>query len=127
MLLLLIALGGALGSVARYLVDGWVHTHAGATFPWGTLVVNITGSLLLAFLVRWLEGVAAPAEWRGLLGLGFCGAYTTFSTFGYEAAGLMQSGQSARAASYVVASVVLSLLAVFVGFRLAAIVLSSRG
>jgi CrcB protein len=127
MLLLLIALGGALGSVARYLVDGWVQIRAGATFPWGTLVINVTGSLLLAFLVRWLEGVAAPPEWRGFLALGFCGAYTTFSTFGFEAVGLLQGGQWLRAGAYIAGSVLLSLLGVFGGFRLAAMILGVRG
>ena len=127
MLLLLIAVGGAMGSVARYLVDGWVQSHAGATFPWGTLVVNVTGTLLLAFLARWLEGVAAPPEWRGFVALGFCGAYTTFSTFSYETMGLLNGGQSMRAAAYVGSSVLLSLLSVLVGFRLAAMILGARG
>jgi CrcB protein len=127
LLLLLIAVGGALGSVARYLVDGWVQTRAGATFPWGTLFINTTGSLLLAFVVRWLEGVAAPPEWRGFLALGFCGAYTTFSTFGFEAAALLQGGQWLRAALYIGGSVLLSLAGVFGGFRLAALVLGVRG
>ena len=127
MLLLLIAVGGALGSVAPYLVDGWVQANAGATFPWGTLVVNVTGSLLLAFLVRWVEGVAAPSEWRGFLALGFCGAYPTFSTFSYKTAGLLQGGQLLRTAGYIGGSVLLSLPGVLVGFRVAAMVLGARG
>ena len=127
MLLLLIAVGGALGSVARYMVDGWVQVRAGATFPWGTLVINVTGSMLLAFLVKWLEGVAAPPEWRGFLALGFCAAYTTFSTFGYEAVGLLQGGQLWRAAGYIGGSVILSLYAVLLGFRLATLILGVRG
>lgn len=127
MLLLLIAAGGAMGSVARYVVSGWVHSSTGASFPWGTLAVNATGSLLLAFLVRWLEGVAAPPEWRGFLALGFCGAYTTFSTFGYEAIGLLQGGQSMRAAAYIGSSVLSSLFAVLAGFWLASLILGTRG
>jgi CrcB protein len=127
MLVLLIALGGAVGSVARYLVGGWIQEHAGAAFPWGTLVVNMTGSLLLAFLVKWLEGVAAPPEWRGFLALGFCGAYTTFSTFGYEAVELLQGGQWMRAGAYIGGSVLFSLVGVFWGFRLATMLLGVRG
>ncbi len=127
MLLLLIAVGGAAGSVARYLVDGWIQARAGATFPLGTLVINVSGSLLLAFLVKWLEGVAAPPEWRGFLALGFCGAYTTFSTFGYEAVGLLQGGQWLRAALYIGGKVFPSLLGVLSGFRLATMVLGLRG
>jgi CrcB protein len=127
MLLLLIAIGGAIGSVARYLVDGWIQAGNGTSFPWGTLVVNVTGSFLLALLVRWLEGVAAPPEWRGFLAIGFCGAYTTFSTFAYEAAGLFQGGQSWRTAAYIGSSVLLSFLAVLAGFQVASRLLGPRG
>ena len=127
MLLLLIALGGAFGSIARYLVAGWVQTNAGATFPWGTLAVNATGSVLLAFLVRGLEGVAAPPEWRGFLAIGFCGAYTTFSTFGFETVGLLQGEQWTRAGAYMLGSVLSSLLGILVGFRMAAMILGARG
>jgi fluoride exporter len=127
MLILLIALGGAAGAVTRYAAGGWIQARAGAGFPLGTLVVNVTGSLLLAFLVRTLEGVAAPPEWRGFLAIGFCGAYTTFSTFGYESMTLMQGGQWTRATVYVMGSVLFSLLATLVGFRLAQFALGLRG
>jgi CrcB protein len=127
MLLLLVAIGGAAGAVARYAIGGWIQLRAGAGFPLGTLVVNVTGSLVLAFVVRFLEGVAAPPEWRGFLAIGLCGAYTTFSTFGYESVQLLQGGQWSRATVYVMSSVLLSLLAVLVGFRLAQIALTARG
>jgi CrcB protein len=127
MLLLLIAAGGALGTAARYLFDGWILARTGSGFPWGTLVINLSGSFLLAFLVRSLESVAAPPEWRGFLAIGFCGGYTTFSTFAFEAIGLLQGGQGVRASAYIVGSVLFSLVGVLVGFRLAALVLSARG
>jgi CrcB protein len=122
---LLIAAGGALGTLARYGVDGWILARTGSSFPWGTLGVNVSGSFLLALLVRFLEGVLAPPEWRALLAIGFCGAYTTFSTFGFEAVGLLQGGQWLRATGYLVGSVVLSLLSVVLGFRLAVFLLGA--
>ena len=126
MLLMLIAAGGALGAMARYAVGGWVQGPLGAAFPWGTLIVNVSGSLLLAFLVRTLEGMAAPPEYRGFLAIGFCGAFTTFSTFGYESMELIQAGQWNRATAYVFGSVLLSLAATLAGFRLASAVLGTR-
>jgi len=127
MLLVLIAVGGALGALARYAAGGLIQAPAGAAFPWGTLVVNVTGSLLLAFIVRTLEGIAAPPELRGFLAIGFCGAFTTFSTFSYEAFELMQGGQWNRASVYVFGSVLLCLAATLAGFRLAAVALGARG
>lgn len=127
MLLLLVAIGGAVGAAARYAISGWIQLRAGAGFPLGTLVVNVAGSLLLAFVVRFLEGVAAPPEWRGLFAIGFCGAFTTFSTFGYESVQLLEGGQWSRAMVYVLGSVLASLIAVLLGFRLAQFVLTARG
>jgi len=127
MLLMLIAAGGALGAVARYAVGGMIHGQMGTAFPWGTMAVNVLGSLLLAFLVRTLEGIAAPPEYRGFLAIGFCGAFTTFSTFGYESMELLQAGQWNRATLYVFGSVLLSLAATLAGFRLATVALGARG
>jgi CrcB protein len=123
MLAFLIFIGAGLGGLARYTVGGWVQEAAGAGFPWGTLVVNVTGSLLLALSYAILEGTGAPAAWRAFLGIGLLGGYTTFSTFGYESLRLMQDGQWTRAAVYILASVTVSLLAVALGFRAAAAVL----
>ncbi len=123
MLLLYIALGGGLGAIARYVLGGWVQVATGATFPWGTLFINISGSLLLGFLYVLLEGAPAAREWRAFLGIGFCGGYTTFSTFSYETARLLQDGQLGRAGAYALASALLSIAATLVGFRLATAVL----
>ena len=121
-----VAVGGAAGSVCRLLLTSMLQQRTGATFPVGTLVVNITGSLLLGFLVRY--ALAAPAvspEVRELLTTGFCGGYTTFSTFSYETAALMEDGQYNRAALYVTASVVVSLLGAFIGMSAARRVLAT--
>ena len=122
-----IAIGSALGGVMRYLVGGFVQQRAGIAFPYGTLLVNITGSFLLGFLLRY--ALATPAispEVRGLLTTGFCGGYTTFSTFTFETMTLIDDGELRRAAAYVLASVILSLVAVYAGIELARGLLAFR-
>jgi CrcB protein len=104
-----------------------VQQRFGATFPWGTLLINVTGSLLLGFLIRY--ALAAPGvsvEVRALLTTGFCGGYTTFSAFSFETAALLEDGQYERAGTYVLGSVLLSLLATFCGFILARELLAFR-
>lgn len=115
-----VAVGAAAGGVSRYYLSVAVQQRLGATFPWGTLVINVTGSLLLGFLMRYaLATPSASAEMRLLLTTGFCGGYTTFSTFSYETAMLLEDGQYERAAAYALASVLVALLATFCGFILA--------
>ena len=115
-----VAVGSALGGVGRYLVAGWVQRIAGSSFPLGTLTVNVVGSLLVGFLLRYaLDLPGITAEMRALLTIGFCGGFTTFSTFSYETMALLQEGQWTRAAGYIVGSVVLSLGAAFMGFMMA--------
>jgi CrcB protein len=123
MLAMVIFVGAGIGGVARYAVGGWMQAAAGPGFPWGTLVINVSGSLLLMFVYNFLEGTAAPAEWRAFLGIGILGGYTTFSTFSYETVRLLQDGEWKRAAAYVIASVILSLAAAVLGFRLASVLL----
>mgnify|MGYP003289911542 CR=1 FL=1 len=90
----LIFVGAGMGGLARYTVGNWVQAATGPTFPWGTLLINVTGSFLLTFFYGLLEGTAAPPEWRAFLGIGFCGGYTTFSTFSYETARLLQTDRA---------------------------------
>jgi fluoride exporter len=115
MILLLIAVGGAIGSVARYIVGRAVQGLSGSGFPVGTLVVNIVGCFLIGVFVRFLLNMQTSPELRALLVVGFCGGFTTFSTFSYETVGLIEGGDYARAATYVVASVVICILATFGG------------
>ena len=122
-----VALGGAVGSVARFLLGVLIQQRSGLTFPLGTLVVNITGSFALGFLLRY--GLATPAltpEVRALLTTGFCGGYTTFSTFSYETATLLEEGDYRRALLYVALSLVVSLAGTFLGIALAREVLAAR-
>ena len=119
-LLLWIAVAGALGAVARYGLSGWVQGLSAGVFPWGTLIVNLLGCLLLGFAFRVLQfSVLSPAV-RGAVTVGFLGAFTTFSTFSFETLELVQEGRWGRALAYAGGSVVLGLLGVLVGLWIAA-------
>ncbi len=122
-----VALGGAIGSAARYLVGLTVQSRSGLDFPVGTLLVNITGCLLLGFLAGYLlqSSVIRP-EIRALLTTGLCGGYTTFSTFCYETVTLIQDADWRRATLYVVLSVLGSLGATIIGFAGARLLLDLR-
>jgi CrcB protein len=112
----LVALGGALGSVGRFLLGPALQRALNATFPIGTLIINVIGSLVLGFVMRLAaEGVSITPEARAFVAVGFCGGFTTFSTFSYEALRLLEDGEGGRAAMYVVASVLLSLAAAYLG------------
>jgi len=125
-LLMYVAIGSAVGGASRFALSTFLQQRAGM-FPVGTLVVNITGSLALGFLLRYsLGSTSVSAETRALLTTGFCGGYTTFSTFSYETIKLIEDGDYRRAAVYVVASVVLSLVATFLGIIAANELLSAR-
>ena len=101
-----IAAGGAAGAVLRYWVSSGVYHLLGRSFPWGTLTVNVLGSLAIGFLyVLLLERTAAAPEWRAFLMVGLLGAFTTFSTFSMETLTLMEEGAWARAVANVLASV----------------------
>ena len=115
MIYLLIAVGGAVGSVFRYVVGRAVQGTSASGFPIGTMVVNVTGCFLIGVLVRQLMNVQTTPEMRALLVVGFCGGFTTFSTFSAETIGLIEGGEYGRAATYVILSVALCLGATFAG------------
>ena len=127
MVLMVIALGGALGAVARYGISGWVQGWMNTTFPLGTLVVNVTGSFLLGLSLYLLESTAPTTEMRSFVTIGFLGAFTTFSTFSYEAVVLLQGGEWARGGLYVGGSLVLGLAGLLMGLGLGSFVLQARG
>jgi CrcB protein len=126
-MLLYIALGSALGGVSRYLLGGLVQRGAGPGFPAGTLVVNVTGSFLLGLFLRYgLETYSLTPEMRAFLTVGFCGGYTTFSTFSYETVALLEDGQWSRAGLYAAASLALSLAATLLGLMAARGIIAVR-
>ncbi|MEW6019629.1 MAG: fluoride efflux transporter CrcB [Pseudomonadota bacterium] len=113
--ILIIGVGGFAGAVSRYAVGLWVGERWGRSFPLGTLVINISGCLLIGFIMTLLlEKYMVSPAWRLLLAVGFLGSYTTFSTFEYETGGLIRDGEIAYAAL----NVVLSVAAGFVALKL---------
>lgn len=119
MLLVYLALGGLLGTLARYGLGLWVYSWAGSWLPWGTLAANLLGSLLLGFAIHATEAMAISPEIRGLITVGFCGAFTTFSALSYETVALLQEGEWWRASLYAFGSLGLGLAAVAGGLSLA--------
>jgi fluoride exporter len=119
-MLFYVAIGSALGGMGRYLLGGFIQRLGATTFPTGTLLINISGSFLIGLIIRYaVETPTLTPELRAFLTIGLCGGYTTFSSFSYETVALLEDGEWARAALYVVASVVLSLLATLLGYALA--------
>lgn len=117
MTLLAIAFAGALGSVLRYLLGVGVQRIAHTSWPVGTLVVNVTGCILAGALAAYFMNDETEPVLRAALTVGFCGGFTTFSTFGLETFGLIAAGNWPRAAAYVVASVATCLAGTAAGFR----------
>lgn len=122
-----VGLGSAIGGVARFLLSAAIQQRVMTGFPVGTWVVNVSGSLLLGFLLRYaLASPEMSPEARAMLTTGFCGGYTTFSTFSYETAALLEDGDYRRATVYVLTSVLVALAGMFLGFAAAQGVLSWR-
>jgi CrcB protein len=125
-----IFIGGGLGSLARWWVSGFIAQRFGETFPWGTLLVNVSGSFVIGLFAtltgpdgRWL----APASFRQFFMLGICGGYTTFSSFSLQTLNLVEDGQWFRAAANTVLSVVLCLIGVWLGHIMAMNLNSMKG
>jgi len=119
----LVGLGGAIGSIARYWMGLAVARHLGEAFPWGTLLINIIGSFIIAYYgTLTMFGGPRPgsSEARLFVMVGFCGGFTTFSSFSMQTIDLLRGGESGRALAYIVSSVLLCLAATVLGHYLAA-------
>jgi CrcB protein len=116
---LLVVLGAAVGAPLRYLTDRTIQARHDSVFPWGTLGVNVAGSFLLGMLYHGLVAHGVSAAVMALLGTGFCGALTTYSTFGYETVRLLSERSRFYALANVVASLVAGLGAAFTGVAVA--------
>lgn len=122
-----VALGSAIGGAARYLLGGWIQQRIGGDFPVQTLFINISGSFLLGFLQRYgLDTTALSPEVRTMLTIGFCGGYTTFSTFSYETVRMLEDGDWRRAALYTGLSVALTVAAAVAGIAAARELIRAR-
>ena len=116
---ILVAVGGAIGSVARYLTGQFALRQFGPNFPWGTLAVNIVGSLAIGIFAELIaRRFSAPQEWRLFIITGFLGGFTTFSAFSLDVAALADRGDLFLALAYIAASLLVSLFAVFAGLAL---------
>ncbi|WP_099362526.1 fluoride efflux transporter CrcB [Fredinandcohnia onubensis] len=117
-MIVLVGIGGAAGAACRYLAGIWIGKKSGSLFPYPTLFINISGSFLLGILTG-LKLTHTIPEWRWLIfGVGFCGAFTTFSTFGYEAIQLFVTRQSKQAYFYILASTIICTISAYLGIKI---------
>jgi CrcB protein len=127
--ILLVGGGGFIGSNARYWLGGFVqerlHGH-GVTFPWQTMIINVTGSLIIGFFMGLLSGLNWNPNWRLFFAIGVLGGYTTFSSFAYEAVGLLGEKEYARALFYIEGSALLTVFGAWVGLVLSRVVLGGN-
>lgn len=110
-----VAGGAAVGANARFWLGAWVLNRYGSAFPWGTLVINVTGSLLIGLYLGLEQIHGFPLSWRLIFAVGFCGGYTTFSTFSWETLKLIQDGQWTPALGYTLASCLMTVAGCWVG------------
>ena len=117
--ILMLAVFGAAGTLARYGLQGWVQMRTGAGFPSGTLVINLVGCFLLGAVGQFsLNHLSVTPEWRTALTIGFLGAFTTFSTFGWETVQMLHDGEWNKLLLYAGGSVLGGVVAVILGMRL---------
>ena len=113
--ILLIAVGGSLGAIARYSLSTYVMGALNDVFPWGTLVVNLSGSFLIGMFVELFDQAIVPTNLRSLVTIGFIGAYTTFSTYSLETVNLLREGEVKIATLNILASNIFSIVLVVLG------------
>jgi len=112
---LLVGLGGFLGANARFWLSAWIQNRIQGAFPWGTLLINVSGSLVMGLFMGFMLARDWSTNWRLFFAVGILGGYTTFSAFSYESIKLMSDGNFGGAFGYITASVILSVTAAFLG------------
>lgn len=112
-----VAFGAAIGGILRFMISFWFRSDAGK-FPYATCFINIIGSFLLGVIIAWSLKHSMPSSVKLFLATGFCGGFTTFSTFSLDWLGLMQSGQSMTGLSYILISVIGGLVFAWIGYRM---------
>jgi len=117
-LILAIGAGSFIGGISRYLVSLFIQSRVDTTFPFGTLTVNVVGCFLIGVVFGFADRGNMSQEWRLFLATGILGGFTTFSAFSNETVGMMRDGQFWYASSYVVSSIVLGLVATFIGIMI---------
>jgi len=125
-----VAIGGALGSVSRFWLSGFVAERYGETFPWGTIVINVTGSFVIGVFAAFTDPdgrVLASPGFRQFFMIGVCGGYTTFSSFSLQTLNLLRDREWFYAGGNVILSVVLCMIAVWFGYLLGAVFNSMKG
>jgi len=111
----IVGIGGAIGSILRYLVTDLVETRfVPSTFPYGTLVVNVSGCFVIGLVYALTEKINIAPEWRAFLATGICGGYTTFSAFSYQSVNLIRDGHTTQFFTYVFGSLILGIIATFI-------------
>ncbi len=128
--IVLIAVGGSLGCVARYGMSTVVYAVTPGVYPWGTLFVNLSGSFLIGVFSELFETALIPSEWRSLITIGFIGGYTTFSTYALETLNLIREGEMQYATLNVLVSTVVGILFVALGIESSRVIIkffSARG
>jgi fluoride exporter len=110
----LVGIGGAIGSILRYLASSGIQNKFLSSFPYGTMIVNISGCFLIGIIYALAAKGNVSPEWRFFLATGICGGYTTFSTFSYESLELLRDGELFYATAYIGGSVILGILATFI-------------
>jgi fluoride exporter len=117
--ILLVSIGGGIGSALRYLCQKWIYQLYPVTFPWGTFLVNIAGCFLIGvFFAASEKSTFLTADWRLFLTTGLCGGYTTFSAFAFENMNLLRTGDFTYSLLYTIAGVILGVIGVFAGVAL---------
>ena len=121
MIYLYLAIGSVAGALSRYQLGLWVTGLSGNPlgFPWATFIINVSGSFVMGFLMEYLSDIASSREMRAMLTIGFCGSYTTFSTFSHESITLLREGQTSLAMLYGGGSFILAPLAYLAGYLIA--------